>query len=134
MIPHFRKDFFLIASKYAKSKRSRNVERVLKKQPIVKKRLPDGRSRPKIYEMPKPKPYVKPVAPRPEPVLEIKRKPKRTVSARKVKIKEIELQLKELEVFYKQLKRKGYPMESLKKLDRKMKEIKKSIKKKKQKT
>jgi len=134
MIPDFRKDFFITASKFARTRKHITVEHVLKQQPIVEKRLPDGKSRPPTYTPPKVEPHIKPVAMQTQPVQTQKKSlPKKLANKKAIELKKIEKQLRELEIFNKHLKkRKEHPKEVIEALEKKINEIKNMLKIKKQ--
>ena len=128
MIPNFRKDFFVTAAMFAKGKKHRKVEQTLKKETVVRKRLPDGKSRPAGYRPPVTRPNVRPAA---TPQLVVVKKD--NITKKKMEnILKIEKQLKELEIFYLQLaKNKQHSRKDLDTLAEKIKYIKNMIRKKK---
>ena len=128
MIPEFKKDFFVTAARYARLHKHIKIETILKKQPTIKKRLPDGKSRPKIYEPPKVKPHITPEVHK-LTLAELKKE-----KTKNQQLKEIEKQLRVLEIFYKQLKKKDCPKREINKVKTKIQKIKTLIKRKKQKS
>ena len=128
MIPEFKKDFFVTASRYARVHKHTKIEKVLKQQPTIKKRLPDGKSRPKNYVPPKIAKHIKPEVHK-ITLAELKKE-----KTKNQQLKEIEKQLRVLEIFYKQLKKKDCPKKEINKVKTKIQKIKTLIKIKKQKT